>query len=65
MVDKPQVCLVCKQVKVIWPGVVCSGCVNTPEAMRAMRNFRCKYMKRGKRSVRTVSGGLPTLGKRR
>jgi hypothetical protein len=64
-VEKPKVCLVCKQVKVTWPGVVCSGCVDKPEARRAMRNFRRRYLERAEGNVRTVSGGLPSLGKRR
>jgi hypothetical protein len=61
--EHPTMCLVCKQIAVTYPAVVCRKCVGTPAAAKAMRRYR--RSRRPKGSVRTVTGGLPSLGGRR
>jgi hypothetical protein len=59
---KKRRCLVCGQAKKIYLGErICGDCQFLSAAER--RNLRAKRKPRG--SVWTVSGGLPSLGKRR
>lgn len=69
---RPKVCLACGRVKVMFPAIICKVCVDTDRGRRAVAKFKRSAIKpraahkSGKDgSVRTISGGLPSLGKRR
>jgi hypothetical protein len=62
-IRKPEFCLACNRVRVTYPSVVCRECVDTDAGRKAMRRYRKARWSGG--SVRAVSGGLPSLGKRR
>lgn len=64
---RPKSCLACRRAKVVFPAIICVSCVDTERGLKAVAKFRrssvVKPKKRG--SIWAVSGGLPSLGKRR
>jgi hypothetical protein len=63
---RPKLCLACGRGRVTFPAVICMKCVDTERGRKAVAKFRRSALKRSKGgSIRAVSGGLPSLGKRR
>jgi hypothetical protein len=69
---RPKVCLACRRAKVTFPAIICRNCVDTDCGREAVAKFRRSAIKpraahKGGKggSVRTVAGGLPSLGKSR
>lgn len=63
MVSQPKHCLACGYMPVKFPAVLCPHCAGTPQGFKAIKRYRKTRRPRG--SVRAVSGGLPSLGRRR
>ena len=60
--EYPERCLYCDTAEVKYPDLLCKTCRNSPYAHQVRDLF---YRNHGAGSVRGVSGGLPSLGKRR
>src|SRR5262249_2286832 len=67
--EYPTRCIHCESIgrnpaKVKYPDLLCEFCRNDPLALKLQRRLRRQLEGKGS-SVRAVSGGLPSLGKRR
>jgi hypothetical protein len=56
-------CLLCGETGVTYPELLCPICINSLSGNKMIQFYRRHHLARG--SVRPVSGGLPSLGKRR
>jgi hypothetical protein len=65
--EYPERCINCESIgqrpaKVKYPDLLCQTCRNSPGALKLQAHYRRLLEGKG---LRTVSGGLPSLGKRR
>ncbi len=66
-VKRPKFCLAGCRAKVTFPAIICKKCVDTERGEKAVAKFRRNSVLKPKKagSIWAVSGGLPSLGKRR